>query len=99
MKDIRNHVEEVLKNYPAARNDDKLLIVLVYQVFYGVVSITDILRKGVPSTEAITRTRRRIQEEGMYLATDDSQEGREREREEYRKFYENKDKPIASQSK
>lgn len=87
MKDIRNHVEDVLKNHPAARNDDKLLIVLVYQVFYGVNSVVDILKGGVPSTEAITRTRRRIQEEGLYTPTDESKEGREIERENYRNFY------------
>ena len=57
MKEVKKQVETILKNFPAARNSDKLLEVLVLENFYNVHGIEDILKNEVPSIESIRRSR------------------------------------------
>lgn len=73
MKHIKRHTkqtEEVLRRWPNSRNDDMIL-------FAGVCHLNGLeftreqwaLLRKCPTLEAVTRTRRRLQEQGLYPAT------------------------------
>lgn len=70
--DTASKVEACLKDYPATRNDDTLLIWKVWQVFFGIgESVTYKEMAELPSFETIRRTRAKIQnEEKRYLPSD-----------------------------
>ena len=65
IKTIESKVERVLRQHPATRSSDRLLVVTVYDEFYGVFNepFWQIMaRNDLPSIETITRCRRKIQE-------------------------------------
>ena len=74
-------VENILKFSKASRNSDTELI-LVYMEKYGIV-LTEHqkeLYRSMPSTDTITRIRRKLQEQGKYEANEAVNEAR------YQKF-------------
>lgn len=83
---MKKQVLDILEHNPLARDDDKLLQVLLLKKFYEVKSIDDLLDKKVPSLESITRCRRKIQSEGLYVSTKDVRKARAVEAESYREF-------------
>lgn len=83
---VKTQVEYTLKIYPEARNNDKLLQVLVLKNFYGVVSIDDILKPRVPSLESIRRCRQKLQSDGQYPSAEVVKRAREQQEEAYREF-------------
>ena len=83
MKEVKRQVETILKNFPASRNSDKLLEVLVLENYYNVHGIEDILKNEVPSIESIRRSRQYFQEHGLYLSTKQVKEHRTEMEAEY----------------
>ena len=89
---VQSRVEHCLREFPATREDDALLIISVCKNFYrdafchylvmsvralGMEAPTDLedgwrsgSYKDLPSSETITRIRRKFNNEGMYLPTD-----------------------------
>lgn len=93
MKTIKQQVEECLKRFPEARNDDKFLIPCVWALFYPhllfnngdgrkSVVLNDIMK--LPSTETIRRVRQKFQSEGLYQASKETQLKREENEERMR---------------
>ena len=72
---VRKKVEKILHCLKSARNRDDVLIQAFIQNETGHVIPLDVL-KALPSFESITRCRRKIQEEGLYLAEDAVRKGR-----------------------
>ena len=77
LKDKKDQVEYILKNYPQTRSDDFLLILYVYGVFYGITkadSFSDIMRnhntRKLPSFETIRRCRQKVTENNPDLRGD-----------------------------
>lgn len=63
--------ERALKNAPRARSDDKELLLLVWESYGLYLSETQRAKlKAAPSMETIVRIRRKLQEQGLYIATD-----------------------------
>lgn len=83
---MKKQVIDILHNHPEARDDDKLLQVLLLKKFYDVKVIEDLLDKKVPSLESITRCRRKIQSEGLYVGNKATQQARAEEEVIYREF-------------
>lgn len=83
---MKKQVLDILEHNPLARDDDKLLQVLLLKKFYEVKSIEDLLDKKIPSLESITRCRRKIQSEGLYVSTKAIRQARSEEEEMYREF-------------
>jgi len=74
MNSIKTKVENCMAKYERTRSSDKALINSVIYEYYrdkidenGKISLLDLYE--IPSFESITRCRRKIQEEGKYLAT------------------------------
>jgi len=86
LNQVKTQVEYTLNNYPATRNDDKLLQVTILKKFYGVKSIDDILKPKVPSLESIRRCRQKLQSEGKYKSSINTKEARQMQQETYRQF-------------
>lgn len=91
VREVAPKVLMVLKDFPDTREDDKELILKVYQHHYG-VRLTEAFasvmwRKDLPTFESIRRARQRIQAECPELrASADVERVREDERKEYVKF-------------
>ena len=90
MNNLKTETEYILKTFPESRDSDKLLTVLVLTTFFQVDRIEDILKSDVPPLESITRTRRRFQEEGMYLSNKQVESAREGLEREYKHMYRNR---------
>lgn len=63
-------VDRLLKEHPATRSDDRLLITAVYDEYYGVCNepfFKVMARSDLPSFDTITRCRRKIQQEDESL--------------------------------
>ena len=80
---LEKQVEYVLRVHPSSRNLDELLWWLVFKIFYGDLSkeFGDCAKKGfipmdllkkVPRFETVSRIRRKFNERGLYLPTDES---------------------------
>jgi hypothetical protein len=76
LKQVKEQVEKVLEEYPAARDSDKLLEVIVLQKFYKADKITDLLKANIPNLESIRRCRQKIQADGKYPAKIKVRKGR-----------------------
>lgn len=68
LKTLQSKVEDILAQYPKARDNDRILIGGVYHLFYGVdvynTSFADVLfNEDVPSFESIRRCRQKAQEQ------------------------------------
>lgn len=89
-RDVFYKVAQILSDYPRARDDDNLLIALVYRNFYNVGAapffevMADFKTLELPSPESITRYRRKLQEEAPLLYGASGQTRRERAKEEAR---------------
>lgn len=80
---MSNLVEEVLKENVRARSNDRLLIIAVWEKQLGLAlhpKLARFLMYKAIMPETITRTRRKLQEDGKYLATKEVEEQR------YQKF-------------
>lgn len=86
---IDQAVERVLKNYPATRDSDRLLILSVWWLqdnsFADRDNFIEFFKHKAYMPESITRARRKLQEDGKYLAT------KKVEEERYKKFKEARD--------
>lgn len=81
-------VEYILRKYPATRINDRLLILMYWKHFDNITTIDD-CATATPS-ETITRLKRKINEEGRYVVTD--QERKEIRKAEFEKAAEFKEK-------
>lgn len=87
-RDIIYKVAQILRDYPRARDDDNLLIALVYRNFYnvGAASFFEVMAEfktlELPSPESITRYRRKLQEEMPLIYGASGQTRKERAKEE-----------------
>ena len=92
LKTIKEQVEYLLKTYPRLRDDDWLLIGTVYHHYYGLshdTSFLEVMKRhkdlGLPSFEAIRRTRQKVQEENPAL---ESSKAKKKERQiAFNEFY------------
>lgn len=67
---LQVQVEDVMAKYSYARNSDKVLSWLVWQLHYDVGDYVDkMVFMSLPSGEEIARIRRKVQEEGRYPPT------------------------------
>lgn len=86
LQTMHERVEDLLRNYPKTRDNDRILIGGVYAIYYG-VDVNDsfkniLLREDLPSFESIRRCRQKIQ------AQDETLRGnRDKERIEAQKVY------------
>ncbi len=95
MEKTKNMVERILAEYPEARDDDFVLIALVYDKNYGVSGAgffeTMLNHKALklPSFESIRRTRQKLQAEMplVYGASGEARQMRAEEEKRYRKEY------------
>lgn len=66
VREVTPKVFEVLKEYPETRSNDKELILIIYQKYYGITPLSSFAavmrRKGLPSFESIRRARQKVQE-------------------------------------
>lgn len=95
MKQVRPLVKEILTEYPSARDDDFILVALVYQRYYhiGSAPFLNVMihhkELGLPSFESIRRSRQWLQEKFplIYGASGEARKERRKEQEEYLKEY------------
>lgn len=85
LKNMQNKVEWVLTNYPQARDNDNLLINIIYSRFYNVNvscrSFKDVtLHTKLPSFETIRRCRQKAQADHEELRGKRDRERLERQR-------------------
>lgn len=66
---VKQGVENVLEQYPEARNSDNLLLLLFWKEYCGLDVKLDFTQKLTPF-ESIRRMRQKLNAEGRYLATD-----------------------------
>ena len=80
LKTIQQKVEEILRQYPGTRNDDRELIQVYYGKYCGIDYYTPfgavIKNKKLPSFESIRRTRQKLQSENEDLRGDKQTEQR-----------------------
>lgn len=93
---IEKQVDHILREYPASRDDDRLLL-MAYMHYFG--DLTDEEReafkvlspalKMMPSIESLTRLRRKLQESNVYLRGVNYKPRKDREK-QVREFYRTK---------
>lgn len=88
---IKAQVEFILRRYPATRSDDRFLIRVLYQQFYGVHYYDSfgsvIMNAKLPSFESIRRCRQKLQEHDESLrGTKETEAARLAKQEEYIAF-------------
>jgi len=73
---LKKQVERILELYPKTRENDAFLTVYLWKEFYGEflftagdnrLSIRLVSIPHLPSSDSISRARRKIQEDGFYL--------------------------------
>ena len=89
LKELTPIVKEILTNYPETQKDDFLLIEKVYNIFVDTnLSLKSIFKNHVlfkiPSSESITRCRRKIQEKE--LVNEKAKQIRSNEIPEYKEY-------------
>ena len=95
IRDIESKVRYILTNYPEARDDDDILVALLYREYHQVDrhSFYDIKINrrilGLPSEESVTRIRRRLQEEAplLYGASGEARRERAKIRDQYKEEF------------
>ncbi len=71
LKQTKERVAWILEHYPSARNSDTLLEFLYLRIFEGIdIPYVTWERLSRISLETVTRMRRKLNEEGLYLPTD-----------------------------
>ncbi len=88
LKTIHQMVEEILRDYPGARDDDRELIKALYGKYYGIDYYKPwgsvIKNKSLPSFESIRRCRQKIQEHNEDLrGSKKAEDARLEKQEEY----------------
>jgi len=93
---VSDTVESILKHDPRSRSDDKYLIFKVLdRMGYGEINIQTMQiqisidqenMKEMPSFESITRCRRKLQENDLYLPSDKISKERERRKQEMKQI-------------
>jgi hypothetical protein len=73
---IGDQVEYALKNYPETRKSDKALEIRVWELFYGIIMLRDLIKKRVPPSSGIRRWRRRFNSWQQYLPSEEEQKKR-----------------------
>lgn len=68
LPEIKERVRHILEEYPDSRNDDRLLCVLYWRLVDGAEDLDDVLIATLP--EGIRRSRQKLNEAGILLATD-----------------------------
>lgn len=86
-KNVENKIVEVLKAHPEARNSNDELVIAVWEA-YGISLTPQQVRKlkDIPSFETITRVRRKLNEQGLYLATPNVQSFRKTQEISYKNY-------------
>ena len=64
----KSKVEYILRKYPATRINDRLLILMYWKHFDNITTIDECAT--ATSSETITRLKRKINEEGRYVISD-----------------------------
>lgn len=93
LKAIKPQIEYLLKKHPCLRDDDFLLVGMVYHTYFGIGyedGFLDVMKhhkeRGLPSFETIRRTRQKVQEENTAL---ESSKAKKKERQmAFNEFYE-----------
>lgn len=78
-KNIRKNVEQILQDYPQTRNSDRLLYVTYWKVIDDLPidnetsarNFAKLFVKKSTNSESIRRARQLIQQEGLFLPTDE----------------------------
>lgn len=83
MKKVTEKVEKLLKDYPECRSSDKRLWITYLVVYHNLrmdmrnkpdlafeTFVLTMMDKATPSFESISRSRRKFQEKGMYLPSE-----------------------------
>lgn len=88
---IHQMVENILKQYPGTRDDDRELIQTLYGKYYGIDFYKpwgSVIRdKNLPSFESIRRCRQRLQEKDESLrGSKESEDARLAKQEEYLEY-------------
>lgn len=91
LKTIQQKVEEILKQYPGTRDDDRELIQVYYGKYHNIDYYTPfgavIKNKKLPSFESIRRCRQKVQELNEDLrGSKKSEEARLAKQEEYLEY-------------
>jgi len=67
LQKVGDQVEYVLGNFPRTRNSDRLLEIKVWEMFYSVIYLRDLLKLKVPTSSSIRRWRRKLNQWGKFL--------------------------------
>ena len=67
IKECKYRVAHILEYFPEARNNDNLLCAMYWKMVDQIEVVDDMIH--ATSAEAITRARRKLNEEGRYLPT------------------------------
>ncbi len=87
LKFVEDKVASILKEVPAARNSDRLLVTIYLRSFHDITTFYQYCeKKDAPSLESITRARRKIQGRGEYLAEDNVQSNRAEEEKRFKEY-------------
>lgn len=86
---IKQIVEEILMTDERSRNSDTWLIIETLRSLGFKVFIDYSQLKKMPSFETITRIRRKLNQENLYLPTFEVSKLREKRQEEYRDLFKN----------
>ena len=63
---IREMVIRIMDQYPEARENDMIFLAKLYNHFYGIKSLADITKPGIPQCDSIRRERQKVQALGLY---------------------------------
>lgn len=86
---VQARIKKILALFPHTRNNDKELMFCYWVVYDGLNETnfaTEFVQRAT-SPETITRARRRIQEEGLYVPSEITIAKRRHREEAYRTFY------------
>jgi hypothetical protein len=86
---IKQRVEQVLEDYPAARNSDNVLFQSYYIKYFDFDTSIHRFFNLMPPLMSLSRARRQIQHEGFYPSDRQIKARRKELEEEYRKEYSN----------
>ena len=106
MKDetVRNNIVETFRKYPKTKNNDNILVLtLIVELGFGKIKKDKIeidLKKfeSFPSFEGITRVRRKLNEEGLYLPEEEVIEKRKQKQSIYKDTYSPKNRNLNADS-
>lgn len=89
-KDVTRNVYEILENNPETRSNDNLLLITYWSSYDNLTfdaTFPIMFPERATSAESITRSRRSIQGEGLFLPDEQVQRSRNRQMSEYQAAY------------